>query len=107
MIAELNLSGQPHQLGSLNIIIKINSRFFQRIARATTPVNAGTTGKYAVCTDQSGQIWYSENGSAAECLETRKPIEQSIGDITGSPISGLRVPNEDKRLVNVTSTKRG
>jgi hypothetical protein len=41
-----------------------------------TPVNPGTTGKYAVCTDQSGQIWYSENGSAADCLETRRPIEQ-------------------------------
>ena len=51
----------------------------QKVARyaiIATPVNAGATGKYAVCTDQSGQIWYSENGSAADCLETRKPIEQ-------------------------------
>jgi hypothetical protein len=39
-----------------------------------TPVNPGTTGKYAVCADESEQIWYSEVGSAADCLETRKPI---------------------------------
>jgi hypothetical protein len=73
----------------------------QKVARyaiVATPVNPGTTGKYALCTDQSGQIWYSENGSAADCLETRKPLSRSIGDITGSLISRFRVPNEHKCL---------
>jgi hypothetical protein len=41
-----------------------------------TPVNPGTTGQYALCTDQSGVIWYSENGLAADCLATHKPIER-------------------------------
>jgi hypothetical protein len=40
------------------------------------PVEPGHTGTYALCSDQRGEIWYSENGSAADCLETRKPIEQ-------------------------------
>ncbi len=40
------------------------------------PVIPGTTGKYALCTDQGAEIWYSENGSASDCLATRKPIER-------------------------------
>jgi hypothetical protein len=40
------------------------------------PLVSGTTGKYALCSDQSREIWYSENGSAADCLGSRKPIEQ-------------------------------
>lgn len=59
--------------------IQCPQRESQKVARyaiIATPVNPGTTGKYALCTDQSGQTWYSENGSAADCLETRKPIEQ-------------------------------
>lgn len=52
------------------------SQKISHYAIIATPVNPGTTGKYALCTDQSGQIWYSENGSAVDCLEMRKPIEQ-------------------------------
>jgi hypothetical protein len=40
------------------------------------PTKPGTTGVYALCTDQSGEIWYSENGSPSDCLAKRKPIEQ-------------------------------
>jgi hypothetical protein len=40
------------------------------------PVEPGTTGQYALCTDQSGEIWYSENGSPSDCLVTHKPMER-------------------------------
>jgi hypothetical protein len=39
-----------------------------------TPLEPGKTGKYALCSDQSGEIWYSENGLAADCLATHKTI---------------------------------
>jgi hypothetical protein len=42
-----------------------------------TPTKPGTTGVYAFCTDQSGEIWYSENGSTSDCLARHKPIEQT------------------------------
>jgi hypothetical protein len=41
-----------------------------------TPVNPGTTGKYALCTDQNGQIWYSENGLVSDCLAMHKPVDR-------------------------------
>jgi hypothetical protein len=40
------------------------------------PVDLGHTGTYALCTDQSGYIWYSENGSVSDCVAMHKPIEQ-------------------------------
>jgi hypothetical protein len=40
------------------------------------PVEAGLTGKYALCSDQTGEIWYSESGLASDCLAMHKPIEQ-------------------------------
>ena len=40
------------------------------------PMAAGKSGKFALCSTESGEIWYSENGSAAECLAMRKPIER-------------------------------
>jgi hypothetical protein len=40
------------------------------------PVEPGTTAKYALCTDQKGEIWYSESGVASDCLAMHKPIEQ-------------------------------
>jgi type IV pilus assembly protein PilA len=40
------------------------------------PVVPGTTGDYALCTDQSGEVWYSENGSPSDCLAMRKPVER-------------------------------
>jgi hypothetical protein len=39
------------------------------------PTKPGTTGVYALCTDQSGELWYSENGTS-DCLVKHKPIEQ-------------------------------
>lgn len=43
---------------------------------AAVPVSPGTTGTYALCTDQSEQIWYSESGLVSDCLSKRKPIER-------------------------------
>jgi hypothetical protein len=40
------------------------------------PTEPGTTGQYALCTDQTGEIWYSENGSISDCFAKHKPIEQ-------------------------------
>jgi len=51
----------------------------QRAASYTimaTPVVPGATGKYALCSNQSEEIWYSENGLAAECLASHTPIER-------------------------------
>jgi hypothetical protein len=48
-----------------------------------TPVNPGTTGKYAVCTDQSGQIWYNESGSSGDCWKLANRSSKEIGDTTG------------------------
>lgn len=49
----------------------------QKASRYTitaTPVTPGTTGRYAFCTDQGGEIWYSQDGSAPDCLAKHKPI---------------------------------
>ena len=40
------------------------------------PVEPGTTGRYALCTDQSGDIWFSDNGVAADCFAAHKSIEK-------------------------------
>ena len=51
----------------------------QRITGYTitaTPAEPGRTGKYALCTNQNREIWYSENALAADCLAMHKPIEQ-------------------------------
>ena len=40
------------------------------------PTEPGTTGEYAICTDQSGEIWYSENGMTSDCLTKRKVVQQ-------------------------------
>jgi hypothetical protein len=39
------------------------------------PTEPGKTGLYALCTDQSGEIWYSENGSTSDCFARHKAIE--------------------------------
>jgi hypothetical protein len=41
-----------------------------------TPVEPGFTGKFALCANQSGETWYSENGLAADCLAMHQPIER-------------------------------
>ena len=38
------------------------------------PVERGVTGDYALCTDQEGAVWYSENGSPSDCLAKRRPM---------------------------------
>ena len=40
------------------------------------PVNPGVTGQYALCADQSGEVWYSELGLVSDCLAMRKPVER-------------------------------
>jgi|GEM_PF-2962532 len=40
------------------------------------PVIPGVVGVFAICSDQSGEIWYSENGLATECFALRIPVEQ-------------------------------
>jgi hypothetical protein len=39
------------------------------------PTTPPTTGAYAFCTDQSGEIWYSANGSASDCLAKNNPVD--------------------------------
>ena len=45
-------------------------------AITAVPVEPGRTGEYALCTDQSGEIWYSETGSPSDCLTMHKPVER-------------------------------
>ena len=47
-----------------------------RYTFTAVPMKPGTTGKAAFCTDQGGEIWYSKNGSAEECLAMRKAVKQ-------------------------------
>jgi len=39
------------------------------------PVERGTTGFRAFCTDESGSIWYDKTGLAANCLASRLPLQ--------------------------------
>jgi hypothetical protein len=38
------------------------------------PLNPGVTGRYALCADQRGEVWYSENGLVSDCLAMRKQV---------------------------------
>ncbi len=38
------------------------------------PVSPGITGQYALCADQSGQVWYSKHGVVSDCLAMRKGV---------------------------------
>jgi hypothetical protein len=38
------------------------------------PIARSVTGVRAFCTDESGKLFYEENGSAAECLSSRLPV---------------------------------
>jgi hypothetical protein len=40
------------------------------------PVEHGRTGFHAFCTDESGLLWYDEQGSAATCLVSRRPLHE-------------------------------
>jgi hypothetical protein len=39
------------------------------------PIERGATGIRAFCTDDSGWLWYDEEGSATNCLASRRAIE--------------------------------
>jgi hypothetical protein len=39
------------------------------------PVERGSTGFYAFCTDQSGTIWYDSDGSGERCLTSRRLLQ--------------------------------
>jgi hypothetical protein len=49
-------------------------------AVTAVPESQGVTGNYSLCTNQNGEIWYSENGIAADCLAARRPIERKYRD---------------------------
>ena len=88
--------GEPRSLstpqtGSIDQVLASGTKFFyhfeiacdQGPSQKTTdytitavPTDPGRTGLYALCTDQSGDIWYSANGSASDCLQSHKLIEQ-------------------------------
>jgi hypothetical protein len=38
------------------------------------PIARGLTGVRAFCADESGTLFYEENGSATECLSLRLPL---------------------------------
>jgi len=40
------------------------------------PTKPGITSMYAFCADQTGEIWYSDNGLVPDCFATRKQIER-------------------------------
>lgn len=40
-------------------------------AAVASPTKAGITGKFAFCGNQEGVLWYSDNGSADDCLHRR------------------------------------
>jgi hypothetical protein len=48
----------------------------ERFTITAVPVNPGVTGQYALCADQSAEVWYSEHGSVSDCLAMRKQIER-------------------------------
>jgi len=46
----------------------------ERFTITAVPVNPGVTGQYALCADQSGEVWYSEHGLVSDCLAMRKQV---------------------------------
>jgi hypothetical protein len=40
------------------------------------PVVPGKTGVYALCSNESSDIWYSENGSAGDCIAKHLQVER-------------------------------
>jgi hypothetical protein len=39
------------------------------------PIQRGTTGLAAFCGDDSGSLWYDPEGSATNCLTSRRPLQ--------------------------------
>jgi hypothetical protein len=48
----------------------------ERFTITAVPVSPGVTGQYALCADQSGEVWYSEHGLVSDCLSMRKQVEK-------------------------------
>ena len=48
----------------------------ETFAITAVPVIPGGSGQYALCTDQSGEVWYSDKGSVPDCLAMHKPAER-------------------------------
>jgi hypothetical protein len=46
----------------------------ERFTITAVPVNPGVTGQYALCADQSGDVWYREHGLVSDCLAIRKQV---------------------------------
>ena len=46
----------------------------ERFTITAVPVNPGVTGQYALCADQSGEVWYSEQGLVSDCVAMRKQV---------------------------------
>jgi hypothetical protein len=40
------------------------------------PVEPGKTGFHAFCTDDSGLLWYDKDGSATNCLASRRGLQE-------------------------------
>jgi len=38
------------------------------------PTIPGVTGQYALCADQSGEVWYGEDGLVSDCLAMHKLV---------------------------------
>lgn len=45
----------------------------ERFIITAVPVNPGVTGQYALCADQSREVWYSENGLVSDWSTRRLP----------------------------------
>lgn len=48
----------------------------ERFTITAVPVNPGVTGQYALCAEQSGEVWYSEHGLVPDCLAMRRQVER-------------------------------
>jgi hypothetical protein len=54
---------------------KISSQRVTSYTITAVPDVPGTTGNFAVCTDQDSEIWYSANGSVSDCFASREPVD--------------------------------
>jgi hypothetical protein len=48
----------------------------ERYTITAVPVSPGLTGQYALCGDQSGEVWYSEHGLVSDCFAMRKQVDK-------------------------------
>jgi hypothetical protein len=50
------------------------NRIVMRYQITAVPISRGLTGMRAFCADESGKLFYEENGSANDCLSSRLPL---------------------------------